>query len=229
MAIFKSTFSFLFILIAHSSFCQTSEKKVSIELSTPHTREFAYINDCSSSKKVSVTIHNRTDTTNYFYEDWNSYGYYNITFQVKVKDSIYEVIRPRKWWYRNYPSYYVVNPNESLVFNYSLIDTSCAARLFEERIFENGWIGFPPFSDTVEIRAVYQLCDLTDSIPREPMINRLNYRIDSTDYSDYLDFDIEIPFESNETPPQEPVSELNPIIIFHEPLISDWQKVIYKY
>lgn len=212
MAILKSTPYFIFILIAHLSFGQNPKNKMSIELSIPHTREFAYINDCSSLKKASVIIHNNTDTTNYFYENWNTYGYYNISFEIKFEDSIHQIIRPRKLWYRNYPSYLIVNANESLVFDYALIDTSCAAKLVNERFFEHGWIGFPPISDTVEIRAVYQLCHLEDSIPGE-RIMRLNYR--KEDYLDYLDGDI----ESKQIEPKT-------IIIFKEPLISEWQRVI---
>lgn len=119
------------------SFGQSSEKSVSIELSIPHTREFAYINECSDSKNISVIIHNNADT-NYFYEDWNSYGYYTISFEIKQNDSIYKIVRPKKLWYRNFPSYYTLNPHESLVFNYAFIDTSCAAKLFNDRIFEDG-------------------------------------------------------------------------------------------
>lgn len=225
MTLLKSTGCFLFILMTYLSFGQNSRSKVSIELSIPHTQEFAHINNCSSLKKISVIIHNNTDSIHYFYEDWNSYGYYNITFEIKAKDSIYEIVRPRKYWYRNYKSHFILNPNESVVFPYLLVDTACSNKLFENRVFEDGWIGFPSVSDTVEIRAVYQLCHLEDSIPEE-IINLQNYRRE--DYTDYLDGDIEVPFIPNEKSKQDSEPHPNTKIIFHEPLISEWQRVILK-
>ena len=199
---------------------------MSMELSIAHVRDLAYINNCSSLQKAHVIIYNNTDSTHYFYEDWNSYGYYNISFEIKTKDSIYEVIKPNKIWYRNFKSYFVLNPNESIVFPYLLVDTSCTNLLHRNRIFENGWIGFPPISDTVEIRAVYQLCHLADSIPDEG-INRLNYR--KEDYIDLLDGDIESVTLAFEEPRQEHNQFPLPLqteLIFHEVLYSSWQKVI---
>ncbi|WP_341901788.1 hypothetical protein [Fluviicola taffensis] len=226
MTLLKSTGCFLFILMTYLSFGQNSRSKVSIELSIPHTQEFAHINNCSSLKKTSVIIHNNTDSIHYFYEDWNSYGYYNITFEIKAKDSIYEIVRPRKYWYRNYKSHFILNPNESVVFPYLLVDTACSNKLFENRVFEDGWIGFPSISDTVEIRAIYQLCDLNDTITDE-WISRLNYGRDF--YIDFLDDDIKVELGLNEKSKQEPKTNEKVKIIFHEPLVSSWQRVILRH
>nr|WP_294860945.1 hypothetical protein [uncultured Fluviicola sp.] len=233
MSLLKQICCFLFILTGQLSFGQKLKSKMSIELSISHTREFPYIANCSDLKKVNVIIHNNTDNPQYFYEDWNSYGYYNISFEIKTKDSIYEVVRPQKLWYRNFKSHFILNPNESLVFPYLLVDTACTNKLFENRIFEDGWVGFPHMSDTVEIRAVYQLCHLEDSIPDEP-INRLNYGRDF--YIDFLDEDILSepikPNQKNEKPkvPQpEKLPDTKTILIFNEPLVSEWQEVILSY
>lgn len=211
----------LVLLIAPFSFGQQQRNQLSLELSIPHTGELACINNCSSLLKAHVIIHNDTDSTTYFYEDWNTYGYYNITFEIQHQNTVYPITRPEKYWYRNYPSFFMLHSGESLVFPYAIVDTTCV-RLWEDNgIFENGWIGFPNISDTVEIRAIYQLCHLEDSIPGE-RIGRLNDRSD--DYVDYLDGDIEAPLTPNPNPKAEPV--FKPEIIFHEPLYSSWQSVI---
>ncbi|WP_430404571.1 hypothetical protein [Fluviicola sp.] len=200
---------------------------MSIELSIPHMLELPWIKDCSSTSKVYVIIHNNTDTTNYFYEDWNSYGYYTISFEIKHKDSIYSIVRPPKLWYRNFKSHLIVHPKESLVLPQSLIDTACANKLSESvQIFEDGWIGFPSISDTVEIRAIYQLCDLNDTITDE-WISRLNYGRDF--YIDFLDDDIKVELGLNEKSKQEPKTNEKVKIIFHEPLVSSWQRVILRH
>lgn len=240
MMLFKLTCCSIFILIALSSFGQNTKGKMSIELSIPHSSEVARISSCSYRHEVFVIIHNGTDSVNYFYEDWNSYGYYNLSFEIKFKDSIYQVVSSQKLWYRNSPSYHIVKPNESLVFPHSLIDTACVNSLSYHQFFKDGWVGFPPNSktDTLEIRVVYQLCDPEDMIA-EDGIRLLNYKRE--EYTDYLDGDIEsdeakpvkeklIPKNGKSKPVQEtPKPKLpkpKPIIIFNEPLISEWQKVI---
>ncbi|MNJ82738.1 hypothetical protein D3C87_01420 [compost metagenome] len=214
--------SFLFILFVHTSFGQNPKSKTSIELSIPHTRELAFINQCSDRNKAYVIIRNNTDSIQYFYESWNSYGYYNISFEIRHKDSIYQVVRPTKLWYRNFPSYHTVQAHESLVFPFLIVDTACTNILHRDFVFADGWIGFPQISDTVEIRAVYQLCD-PGEITIEETIKRLNYKKD--DYIDHLDGDIESTpvFKLSE---HKTLPDPNPIIIFHEPLVSEWQKVI---
>ena len=218
------------------TFGQNPHSKVSIELSISHPGKIPHINDCSSLNKANVIIRNNSEDTLYFYEDWNSYGYYNISFEIKTKDSIYEVVRPPKLWYRNFKSHYILNPKESLVFSYPLVDTACTSKWRKSHIFENGWTGFPAIHDTVEIRTIYQLCHLEDSVPYES-IERLNFR--AGDYIDYLDGDIEV-FESK--PKTQPIKEAKkqkqkPIEpkpvpqsklnwIFQKVLVSEWQKVI---
>lgn len=236
MSPLKQICCFLVILNGQLTFGQNPNSKVSIELSIPHSGGLARIKSCLSEPDVFVIIHNGTDSVNYFYEDWNSYGYYNISFEIRFKDSIYEVRRPEKLWYRNFPSYYIVKPQEFLVLPHLLIDTACSNSLSHHQIFEDGWVGFPVKSkaDTVEIRVVYQLCDPEEMIA-EDGIRLLNYKRD--EYVNYLDGDIEseIFYTEKEKPKQkaeEPIKPApklprpKPIIIFNEPIVSEWQKVI---
>lgn len=205
-----------------------------IELSIPHTGKIPSLNRYSDKTNTYVILRNTSDSIHCFYEDRFIYGYFNISFEIQYKDSIYSVTRAPKIWWRNRPSYYTVQPHESLVFPYMLVDTSYANALRQEGIFENGWIGFPVVSDSVEIRAVYQLCDQGE-VTDEENIGRLNYRKD--DYLDYLDGDIESekpkPIKEKPKPkspePQKSKSQLpkpSSTIIYNEPLVSEWQKII---
>ncbi len=206
-----------------------------IELSIPHTGKIPSLYRYSDKTNVYVIIRNNSDSIHRFYEDRFVYGYYNISFEIKYKDSIYSVTRAPKTWWRNLPSYYTVQPNESLVFPYMLIDTSYANALRQEMVFENGWIGFPLVSDSVEIRAVYQLCDQGE-VTDEQNIDRLNYRR-KDDYLEYLDGDIEsqepkaAKEKTKSKSPEQKQTILkspkpSPVIIFNEPLVSEWHKVI---
>lgn len=217
----KSICCFLFSSFALTIFGQHPNGKVSIELSIPHTSQLPWIKSCTSEKSVYVIIRNNSDSTNYFYEAWNSYGYYSISFEIKDRDSIYEITRPKKWWYRNFCSYYILYPGESLVYPFQLIDTACSKELEERAVFEDGWLGFPVKADTVEIRAIYQLCNLSDSIADDWTI-RL-----STKRDDHIDFLEEDNAESlpNSTKKQETTPVKN-TVIFHEPLYSNWQRVV---
>lgn len=230
MSPLKQICCFLVILNGQLTFGQNPNSKVSIELSIPHSGEIPWLNTYSDKNNAYVIIRNNSDSAHYFYEDRYIYGYYNISFEINYKDSIYPVTRTPKLWWRNHPSYHIVKPKESLVFPHMVIDTSYANALRQEGIFENGWIGFPKVSDTVEIRVVYQLC-AQEEVNDEENIGRLNYRRDG--YLDYLDGDIESePIKpSKETqkpkiPEQKKSPDTKSIIIFNEPLVSAWQKVI---
>ncbi len=231
MTYLKSSCLLLFLIIGQFVFGQNPKNKMTIELSIPHTREIPWLNTYSEKDNVYVIIRNNSDSVQTFYEDRYKYGYFNISFEIKYKDSIYSVTRAPKIWWRNRTSYHIVRPYESLVFPHMVIDTSYANALRHEGIFENGWIGFPAVSDTVEIRVIYQLCDQGEVFDEEN-IGRLNYRKD--DYLDYLDGDIESEIIQPGKKTQKPKRPVAPSkipntkqkIIFNEPLVSEWQKVI---
>ena len=213
------------MLLSLTSAGQNSNNKVSMELSIPHTSQLPWIKNCTSEDPVYVIIRNDTDSTHRFYEDWNSFGYYNIFFEIRYQDTIYEITRPEKLWYRNYRSYHILHPHESLVLPYALLDTICANSLSQRRIFTDGWLGFPSISDTAEIRAVYQLCHLEDSIA-DDWTRRLSTTRD--DYIDFLDGDIEAGLKPNEAAQQKSKPDSKNPVIFHEPLITPWQRIILK-
>ncbi|MFT6246290.1 MAG: hypothetical protein ACJA0U_001782 [Salibacteraceae bacterium] len=79
-------------LICISSYGQGVDSTVSLALSIPHGDQLKTLNDCSSfNNDAFIVINNNTDSTVRFYENWNSYGYYNFTFEIKTNDTIYTV------------------------------------------------------------------------------------------------------------------------------------------
>ncbi|PHR27619.1 MAG: hypothetical protein COA38_13210 [Fluviicola sp.] len=211
----------LFMLLQFYSIGQMPyEKKidstVTIELSIPHGNRLRVLNDCSSlNNDVFIIIRNDTDSIVRFYENWNSYGYYNFTFEIKTTDSTYTVSRPHKLWYRNFPTHHNISLGESIVFQFDLIDTVCASRGRDHGISVNGWIGIPNKIDTALIRVIYSLPSEYESYP-DPMRRRL-------DYLEYLDNKDEL----NEIEKTDPTEEnKNRIYIFSQTMMSEWRKVV---
>lgn len=206
----------LFFCLAFQSYGQND---CTIHLSLPHGYRLPQIN--STDQNVFVSIHNETDSTVFFYRDWCSFGFYNIYFEIKTKDSIYQLVKTPKVWYRNFHDYYTVHPNEIVTFNYHLIDSLKALELEEQQLFIDSWTGFPKTADTVQIRAIYELHNPNDSIPGEN-ITRLNVR--KEEYLDYLEGDIESAPQSIKKSVQKSVRKRE--VIFNKKLVSDWYTVL---
>lgn len=212
-------FMFIWIFLSYShTYCQNIDSSVTIELSIPHGDQLKKLNDCSSfNNEVFIIIHNNTDSIVRFYENWNSYGYYNFTFEIKTEDTTYTISRPHKLWYRNFPSHHSVLPYESIVFPFDLIDTTCASSRLDHGIFEDGWIGFPNIIDTALIRVIYSLPSEYASYPYPDWIARKN------DYLGYLDNTNDL----YETEPYSPSKDHNiKIYIFSLTIASEWKTVI---
>lgn len=135
---------------------------VSIELSMPYGDSLKWLGICWDKNPVDVIIRNHSDSMIYFYEDWNSWGFYNFKFQIVTNDSIYLISRTNNVWWKNFPTIHSINPDQSLVFHFDLTDSSC----FEhnaavERI--NGlkqWSGLPQKEyESAKISVIYELPD----------------------------------------------------------------------
>ena len=150
----------LFLLVAQIAFSQQniSANAVQLELSMQHDD-----GPCSYSPTANVIIRNNSDSVIRFYENWTSYGFYNFHFEIETADTVYCIVRPNRLWYRNYPCNYSVNPGESLVFSFLLIDTACAAAHSTD---EYGWTGFPTEKlVNATIRVVYEIDPENSSYP----------------------------------------------------------------
>lgn len=133
---------------------------VSIELSMPYGDSLRWLGLCWDQNPVDIIIRNQTDSTVYFYEDWNSWGFYNFKFQIETEDSVYLVTRTNHGWWKNFPSIHHLNPKQSLVFHYNLIDSACTEHNASiERIKGlEQWTGLPQREyDYARIQVVYEL------------------------------------------------------------------------
>jgi hypothetical protein len=135
-------------------------KSMEIELSVPHGDYAKTLFVGSEDNPVSVIFRNNTDSVTRMYEDWNSWGYYNISFEITTKDSTYIVRKKQRGWWKNFPSYHRIDPGESLVFNFNL-DESTEDSGNKKRIIGSsyqGWTGLPHKDyDSAKIKVLYEL------------------------------------------------------------------------
>lgn len=204
-----------------SSLASRTESNVSIELSIAHDEGLKSLNNCVSfDNEVFIILRNNTDSILRVYENWNSYGYYNFSFEIKTNDSLYLVTRPKKEWYRNFPTHHALLPNECIVFQVDLIDTTCANSRFYRGIYEDGWIGLPSKMDTALIRVIYSVPEEFNSyseraIRKEEFLEDIQY-MDSIDLEIYNEI---ISPKENENPEAR-------TWIYSDRTVSEWKKII---
>lgn len=146
-----------------------TNNEVSIELSMPHGDSLKLFGPCWSENEVDVIIRNGSDSTIHFYENWNSWGYFNFHFELETADSLYHIKREDRLWWRNFPSFHSINPDESLVFHFNVLDSACFdqnARGENIRSLKN-WTGFPQTNyERAKLRVVYELPEESHILPR---------------------------------------------------------------
>jgi hypothetical protein len=133
------------------TYIQTEErsdgKNLEIELSFPNSQTQGQRNPCL---KVNVLIINHTDTVASFFEDWNSWGYFNINFQIKSGDSTYTIYKRVRAWDKNFPSYETLFPGDTMELKFFLDYGHCSTSPF------NGYISITPNGRNT-IKAIYKL------------------------------------------------------------------------
>lgn len=162
---------------------EISNNDVSIELSLPHGDSLRYFGPCWNKNPVDVIIRNNTDSVIHFYESWNSWGHYNFYFKIETADSTYLIKRTRNVWWRNFPSYHSVNPEQSLVFHFELLDSSCFYHDPKtERIRgTQQWTGFPQKNNEIaKIQVIYELPEEDEILINNGFISRDPGHADTT-------------------------------------------------
>jgi len=127
-------------------------KEITISLSFP---KLAYENIVSTKCKDSsidmiVILKNLTDSIASFYDDWNTWGFYNISFEIATSDTIYKLIRLKSGWDKNFPSFTTLLPGDSLVLKYNILGSVCDSLEFFARMPQHS-------IDSAKIKAIYQL------------------------------------------------------------------------
>jgi hypothetical protein len=104
-------------------------KRVHTSLDFPYTmRSYPSCND--SAMIARLVFYNHSDSIASFYEGWNSWGYFNISFEIETKEGSYRVYPMDRDWNKNFPSYHILFPGDSVVYHYDLTRSSCGKGLF---------------------------------------------------------------------------------------------------
>jgi hypothetical protein len=96
-----------------------------------------------------VLLINHTDTAASFFEDWNSWGYYNLRFKVTTGDSSYFIFKKDRDWPKNVPTFKTLFPGDSMSLSFSIAYDYCPDAKFSKPAN----VVFVP---TTTICAVYQ-------------------------------------------------------------------------
>ena len=151
-ALLKAFIPLLFLMQVQEN---TSNKKsvtnqkgeIEIRISDTNSKKTRCNNNYDST--FSVIIKNNTDSIASFYEDWNMWGYYNLYFKINLKeDTIYFTKKQKEGWDKNFPSYYALNPGDSMIIDYT---KDCSCKWSEFRCLPAGNY------ESVKIKAIYEL------------------------------------------------------------------------
>lgn len=65
-----------------------------------------------------VVLKNVSDTTQRIWEEWNSWGYYNLSFELTEKEGkTVQVLKEPQVWTKNFPSCETLLPGEMRIFD----------------------------------------------------------------------------------------------------------------
>lgn len=124
-----------------------SEKNIEVQIIFPDRQTKPEPNTCLN---VKVLIINHTDTIASFFEDWNSWGYFNLSFQVATIDTTFILYKKSRNWPKNFPSFKTLFPGDTLLLAYSLDYEYCDDSQFEGTISK-------ATTRPTKIKAIYQL------------------------------------------------------------------------
>jgi len=111
-----------------------AEKNLELQIFFPENQKRIQLNSCLN---VNVLIINHTDTVTSFFEDWNSWGYFNISFQIRSGDTTYTVYKKDRDWDKNFPSFKTLFPGDTMQMKFSLNINDCDSSPFNGKIQVN--------------------------------------------------------------------------------------------
>ena len=100
-----------------------------------------------SHLQFPVVITNRSDSPQRIFEDWNSWGYYALSFEVTEAGATWNIKKGFNIWMKNFPSTWTLLPHEHLVIEVNLSD-------------KDVWEPFPvikDFTTSITMRAIFQI------------------------------------------------------------------------
>ncbi len=129
----------------------STTKNIEIQLVIPDEAKQIESTHCLNLK---VLIINHTDTIASFFEDWNSWGYFNISLEVKSKDSIYRLYKNDRDWPKNFPSFKSLFPGDTLTLNFMQEINGCPFPQLSDLVNAN-------LSPSDSIKVIYHLKQAT--------------------------------------------------------------------
>jgi hypothetical protein len=74
----------------------------------------------NKNSHICFSLQNNSNKEVRLWEEWNSWGYYNISMKIITNDSIYTVRKNESRWDKNIPTYFILKPDESKQFDINL-------------------------------------------------------------------------------------------------------------
>jgi uncharacterized membrane protein len=74
----------------------------------------------NKNSHIYFSLQNNSNKEVRLWEEWNSWGYYNILFIIITNDSIYTVRKNESFWQKNAPTYFILKPDASKQFDINL-------------------------------------------------------------------------------------------------------------
>jgi len=139
-------------LFSQKPHSQQAKKNILLTIEFPRSSydNIVSADDKDSAFDIRLIIKNNTDTLASFYEDWNLWGFYNISFELRSRDTTLLLPRGGGCWGKNFPSSTMLFPGDSIIFSYKL--TTC------DRHSCDCFLDLPKKSlEDVQIRAIYEL------------------------------------------------------------------------
>jgi len=99
--------------------CLRADDKITVTIvpkGSSNAFDGAYFASINYDGDFYVVMSNKSQNPVRFWKDWCSWGYYNITFDIKSGNGeVYHLKKKETSWFKNFPDYYIVPPGSYFV------------------------------------------------------------------------------------------------------------------
>ncbi|NOQ73818.1 MAG: hypothetical protein GQ574_17555 [Crocinitomix sp.] len=147
-------FNLLTLLLGNGCFCQIASNHLDLELSIQQSKQDSIIrfDPCAADNIINVLLRNNSDSTIRLYKKDHCWGYRTFSFEIETADTIFEVSRSHRLWWRCVPDIMNLAPNDSVLLSFQLIDSTCE----NSNLRFKPWIGLPVGIQSIAwLRVIY--------------------------------------------------------------------------
>ncbi|MFT5820586.1 MAG: hypothetical protein ACI8ZM_001831 [Crocinitomix sp.] len=144
----------LIFLSGQECFCQNNTNDQGVQLSIQQSNQGSIIcfDPCAADNVIKVSIKNVSDSTVQFYKTNNCWGYATFSFEIETEDTIFNIKRAHRLWWRCVPEVLSIAPNDSVLLTFQLIDSTC----MNSTIRFKKWSGLPvDVRSTAFLKVIY--------------------------------------------------------------------------